>query len=101
MSFFEAHNQKNHKVSLSVLLSYGTGLTIGIIRITVSLDEPPLQSLNYAIKTRPMVCQGYLKKHDITAAFPNPRSLIQSDLDSITFKVLVPVHRSLIVSTVY
>ena len=34
-SFSEARNQKNRKVSLSVLLSYGTGLTIAIIRIAI------------------------------------------------------------------
>ena len=48
--FSEACNQKNHKVSLSVLLS---GSTITIIRIAVLLDEPNSQSLNYIIKTRP------------------------------------------------
>ena len=56
VSFSEAHNQKNRKVSLSVfLLSYGTGSTIAIIRITISPDEPNSQSLNYAIKTHPTV----------------------------------------------
>ena len=49
-----ASNQKN-KVSLSVLLSYGTGLTIAIIRIAILLDKSNWQSLNYAIKTRPTV----------------------------------------------
>ena len=32
--FSGAHNQKNRKVSLNVLLLYSTGLTITIIRIT-------------------------------------------------------------------
>ena len=54
-SFSEACNQKNRKVSLNVLLSYGMGSTIAIIRIVISLEEPNLQSLNYAIKTRPTV----------------------------------------------
>ena len=53
--FSETHNQKNHEVSLSVLLSYGTGSTIAIIRITISLDKPNLQSLNYIIKIHPTV----------------------------------------------
>ena len=48
-SFSEARNH--------VLLSYGMGSTIAIIIITISLaiDEPNSQSLNYAIKTRPTV----------------------------------------------
>ena len=55
--FSEAHNQKNRKVSLTVLLSYGTGLTIAIIRIAIWLDtcKPNSQSLNYTIKTHPTV----------------------------------------------
>ena len=53
MSFSEARNQKNRKVSLSVLLSYGMGSTIAIIRIAIL---PNLQSLNYANKTCPTVC---------------------------------------------
>ena len=55
MSFSEACNQKNRQVSLSVLLSYGTGLTIAIVRIAIWFDKPNLQSLNYAIKTHPML----------------------------------------------
>ena len=52
-SFSEVRNQKNHKVSSSVLLSYSTGLAIAIIRIAILLDDPNSQSLIYAIKTRP------------------------------------------------
>ena len=48
MSFSEARNQKNRKVSLSVLLSYSMESTIAIIRIVILLDDPNLQSLNYA-----------------------------------------------------
>ena len=58
-SFSGARNQKNRKVSLNVLLLYGTGLTIAIIRIVIWLDKPNLQSLKYAIKTRPTVLQYY------------------------------------------
>ena len=54
-SFSKVHNQKNHKVSLSILLSYGTGSTITIIRIVIWLDKPKSQSLNYAIKIHPTV----------------------------------------------
>ena len=36
--FSEARNQKNRKVSLSLLLSYSAGSTIAIIRITIWLD---------------------------------------------------------------
>ena len=32
------HNQKNRKVSLNLLLLYGTGSTITIIRIEIWLD---------------------------------------------------------------
>ena len=58
-SFSEARNQRNRKVSLSILLSYGTGSTIVIIRITIWLDKPNLQSLNYAIKTHPTVFTNF------------------------------------------
>ena len=53
MSYSGTRNQKNCKVSLSVLLSYSMGSTIAIIRIAISLDDPNSQSLNYAIKTCP------------------------------------------------
>ena len=63
--FSEARNQTNRKVSLSVLLSYGTGLTIAIIRIRIWLDKPNSQSLNYAIKTRPTVYQLVFYIHNV------------------------------------
>ena len=50
----EARNQKNCKVSLSILLSYGRGSTIAIFRIAIWLDKPKMQSLNYT-KTHPTV----------------------------------------------
>jgi len=51
------HNQKNRKVyvSLNVLLFYGIGLTIAIVRFTIWPDQPKSQSLNYTIKTRSTV----------------------------------------------
>ena len=38
------------KESQSILECDGMGSTIAIIRITISLEEPNLQSLNYAVK---------------------------------------------------
>ena len=43
-SFSDPRNQKIHKVSSNLLLSWGTGSTIAIIRIAISLDEPNSQS---------------------------------------------------------
>ena len=74
--FFWSSQSKESQTILECVAIIGTGSTIAIIRIAISLDKPNSQSLNYTIKTRPTVCIIATYKHRFLEWAPNCTAII-------------------------